>query len=70
MQKRLEYLLPEGAVFMHQSRKEQGVERASRRLLHTDRREAIVMSRLEEQVETAEEFLAFPSNRREPGGRM
>ncbi|WP_336784479.1 hypothetical protein [Paenibacillus sp. MMO-177] len=55
---------------MHQSRKEQGVERASRRLLHTDRREAIVMSRLEEQVETAEEFLAFPSNRREPGGRM
>jgi hypothetical protein len=55
---------------MHQSRKEQGVERASRRLLHTDRREAIVMSRLEEQVETAEEFFAFPSNRREPGARM
>lgn len=54
---------------MHQSRKEQGMERSSRRLLHSDRREALLMSRLEEQVETSEEFLAFPSNRREPGGR-
>lgn len=54
---------------MHQSRKEQGIERASRRLLHADRREARVMSELEEDIEAAEEWAGFPQHpRRDPQG--
>ncbi|WP_175598110.1 hypothetical protein [Paenibacillus luteus] len=45
---------------MHQSRKEQGIERASRRLLHPDRREAKVFAELEEDMEAAEEWIGFP----------
>ena len=36
---------------MHQSRKEQGLERSSRRLLSPDRREAIIFSQLDEDIE-------------------
>ncbi|CAH1204340.1 hypothetical protein PAECIP111893_02227 [Paenibacillus plantiphilus] len=43
---------------MHQSRKEQGVERSSRRLLHPDRREAILFSEFEEDIEAAAEWAA------------
>ncbi|MFC0332100.1 hypothetical protein ACFOLF_30405 [Paenibacillus sepulcri] len=35
---------------MHQSRKEQGMERSSRRLLQADRREALIFSELEEEI--------------------
>ncbi|MFB9327210.1 hypothetical protein ACFFSY_14880 [Paenibacillus aurantiacus] len=41
---------------MHQSRKEQGVERSSRRLLQPDRREALIFSELEEDIEAASEW--------------
>ena len=41
---------------MHQSRKEQGLERSSRRLLSPDRREAIIFSQLEEDIEAAAEW--------------
>ncbi|MCA0755236.1 hypothetical protein KP806_09255 [Paenibacillus sp. N4] len=54
---------------MHQSRKEQGLERASRSLLHPDRREARVMAELEEDMEAAEEWAGFPQHpRRDPSG--
>ncbi|MFC5650128.1 hypothetical protein ACFPYJ_13540 [Paenibacillus solisilvae] len=41
---------------MHQSRKEQGVERSSRRLMSPDRREAVIFSQLEEDIEAAAEW--------------
>lgn len=46
---------------MHQSRKEQGMERTARRLLHSDRRESLIWSELEEDIEAAEEWAGFPS---------
>lgn len=46
---------------MHQSRKEQGLERISRKLLHADRHEAIRLSQLEEDMEAAEEWAGFPA---------
>jgi hypothetical protein len=49
---------------MHQSRKEQGIERISRRLLHPDRREAKVMAELEDDIEAAEEWAGFPRHPR------
>lgn len=49
---------------MHQSRKEQGMERAMKRLLHPDRREARAMAELEEDVEAAEEWAGFPQHPR------
>lgn len=45
---------------MHQSRKEQSMERASRRLLQPDRREAKIMAKQEEDIEAAEEWAGFP----------
>ena len=55
---------------MHQSRKEQGVERAARRLLHTDRREALIFSELDEDMEAAVEWAAGEAAmpRRDPKG--
>ncbi|MFC4776504.1 hypothetical protein ACFO9Q_06920 [Paenibacillus sp. GCM10023252] len=41
---------------MHQSRKEQGIERAGRSMLTFDRREAAVMAHLESSIEAAEEW--------------
>ncbi|MNZ98959.1 hypothetical protein D3C78_1182660 [compost metagenome] len=41
---------------MHQSRKEQSIERAVRGLLHPDRREASAMNELESSMEAAEEW--------------
>ncbi|REE84340.1 hypothetical protein A8990_11515 [Paenibacillus taihuensis] len=41
---------------MHQSRKEQGYERVSRRLLHADRREALIFSEMEADIEASAEF--------------
>ncbi|WP_171056144.1 hypothetical protein [Paenibacillus sinopodophylli] len=49
---------------MHQSRKEQGIERVSRRLLHPDRREAKIFAELEDDVEAAEEWAGFPQQPR------
>ncbi|CAM4132017.1 hypothetical protein L1N85_02315 [Paenibacillus alkaliterrae] len=49
---------------MHQSRKEQSMERFSRSLLHPDRREARVMEELEEDMEAAEEWMGFPHHPR------
>ncbi|SEM69175.1 hypothetical protein [Paenibacillus sp. OV219] len=52
---------------MHQSRKEQGYERMSRRILHADRREALIFSELEEDIEAAAEWgSAMP--KRDPKG--
>jgi hypothetical protein len=54
---------------VHQSRKEQGLERTSRRLLHPDRREAMIFSELEEDIEAAAEWaIGGPSSRRDPKG--
>ncbi|WP_165822385.1 hypothetical protein [Paenibacillus montanisoli] len=54
---------------MHQSRKEQGVERISRRLLHADRREALIFAELEEQIEAAAELGGFAAApKRSPRG--
>ncbi|WP_424768788.1 hypothetical protein [Paenibacillus sp. sgz302251] len=54
---------------MHQSRKEQSIERVSRRLLHPDRREARIMAGLEENIEAAEGWAGFPQHhRRDPSG--
>ncbi|MFF2480507.1 hypothetical protein [Paenibacillus sp. NPDC058071] len=50
---------------MHQSRKEQGMERTTRRLLHADRREALVWSELEGDIEAAEELTAGPNGMRD-----
>ncbi|MGG4146973.1 hypothetical protein ABEW34_28065 [Paenibacillus algorifonticola] len=55
------YFVPEANERMHQSRKEQGLERISRKLLHADRHEAIRLSQLEEDMEAAEEWAGFPS---------
>lgn len=52
---------------MHQSRKEQGVERAARRLLHSDRRESLIWTGLEENIEAAEEIAGFPKSTRREG---
>ncbi|WP_192043549.1 hypothetical protein [Paenibacillus rhizovicinus] len=41
---------------MHQSRKEQGIERTSKRLLHADRREAIMLAREESSIEAGGEL--------------
>ncbi|MBW7476257.1 hypothetical protein K0T92_16050 [Paenibacillus oenotherae] len=49
---------------MHQSRKEQGVERSTRRLLHPDRREALLFSEFEEDIEAAAEWAAGTSSPR------
>ncbi|BBH19296.1 hypothetical protein Back11_06410 [Paenibacillus baekrokdamisoli] len=56
---------------MHQSRKEQGIERSSRKLLNPDRREAQLFAQLEEDIEAASEFTGGESSpRRAPlGGR-
>ncbi|QYR23419.1 hypothetical protein KZ483_11155 [Paenibacillus sp. sptzw28] len=54
---------------MHQSRKEQGMERSSRRLLNPDRREALIFSELEEDIETAAEWAVGGSSpRRDSNG--
>ncbi|GGG83638.1 hypothetical protein [Paenibacillus radicis (ex Gao et al. 2016)] len=45
---------------MHQSRKEQGMERTARRLIHADRREALIWSQLEGDIEAAEEWAVTP----------
>ncbi|WP_162839327.1 hypothetical protein [Bacillus sp. FJAT-28004] len=56
---------------MHQSRKEQGMERSSRRLLHSDRREAKIFAELEEDMEAAEEWAGFPQHpRRDHSGQL
>lgn len=49
---------------MHQSRKEQGLERSSRKLLHPDRGEARVMAELDADIEAAEEWAGFPRHPR------
>ncbi|WP_169507537.1 hypothetical protein [Paenibacillus harenae] len=55
---------------MHQSRKEQSIERASRILLHPDRREAGLLSAMEDNIEAAEEWAGFAVNpRRNHQGR-
>lgn len=41
---------------MHQSRKEQSVEMASRRLLPTDRKEAMLLDEWEDDMEAAAEW--------------
>ncbi|MBD3917800.1 hypothetical protein H8B09_03475 [Paenibacillus sp. PR3] len=41
---------------MHQSRKEQSVERANRRLLFTDRKEAMLLDEWEDDMEAAAEW--------------
>ncbi|MBM7563734.1 hypothetical protein [Paenibacillus sacheonensis] len=41
---------------MHQSRKEQGLERTSRRLLNADRQEAIMLAREESNIEAGGEL--------------
>lgn len=41
---------------MHQSRKEQGIERTAKRLLHADRREAIMLAREESGIEAGGEL--------------
>ncbi|EFM09343.1 conserved hypothetical protein [Paenibacillus curdlanolyticus YK9] len=50
---------------MHQSRKEQSIERASRRLLLTDRKEAMMLDEFDDEVEVAAEwaFGAMPAKR-------
>ncbi|WP_308634710.1 hypothetical protein [Paenibacillus silvisoli] len=54
---------------MHQSRKEQGVERMSRRMLHADRREALIFAEHEEEIEAAAEFGGFAAApKRSPKG--
>lgn len=56
---------------MHQSRKEQGMERASRSLLHPDRREAKIFAELEDDIEAAEEWTGFPHQpRRDNSGPL
>lgn len=56
---------------MHQSRKEQSFERASRRLLHADRREAELFASLESDMESSEEWEGLPKhNRRDRSGRL
>ncbi|WP_165279861.1 hypothetical protein [Paenibacillus protaetiae] len=49
---------------MHQSRKEQGLQRESRKLLHADFREAIILAGAENNVEVSDEPGA-----RKPAGR-
>ncbi|WP_173275659.1 hypothetical protein [Paenibacillus sp. NEAU-GSW1] len=49
---------------MHQSRKEQGMERTARRLIHADRREALIWSELEGDIEAAEEWAFSPKGER------
>jgi hypothetical protein len=41
---------------MHQSRKEQSVEQANRRLLFTDRKEAMLLDEWEDDIEAAAEW--------------
>ncbi|MBP3961366.1 hypothetical protein [Paenibacillus lignilyticus] len=54
---------------MHQSRKEQSVERISRRLLHADRREALIFAEMEENIEASADFGGFAATpRRSPVG--
>ncbi|WP_274650039.1 hypothetical protein [Paenibacillus humicola] len=54
---------------MHQSRKEQGLERTSRRMLHADRREALVFSELEDDIEAAADWAAGGAPKRpDPSG--
>ncbi|MFX3634863.1 MAG: hypothetical protein ACE3L7_31630 [Candidatus Pristimantibacillus sp.] len=52
---------------MHQSRKEQGVERTARRLLHSERRESLIWAGLEENIEAADEWAGFPKSARREG---
>ncbi|WP_201755456.1 hypothetical protein [Paenibacillus glycinis] len=41
---------------MHQSRKEQGIQRTSKRLLFADRREALMLAREESGIEAGGEL--------------
>ncbi|GKU75682.1 hypothetical protein [Paenibacillus sp. L3-i20] len=50
---------------MHQSRKEQGLERSSNILLNPDRREARIIAEIDTNMEAAEEW----EGKREPSRR-
>ena len=52
---------------MHQSRKEQGMERVSRGLLRPELREARIMAELETDIEAAEEWGGNPVHTRRTG---
>lgn len=52
---------------MHQSRKEQGMERGAKRLLNPDRREARMLAELETDMEAAEEWEGRPQHVRRSG---
>ncbi|MCQ6560904.1 hypothetical protein [Paenibacillus mendelii] len=56
---------------MHQSRKEQGLERSSRQLIQSDRREAMIFAEMEASIEASSELgVSGLSIRREkPGSR-
>jgi len=49
---------------MHQSRKEQGFERAARRLLNADRREALLLAGPKGDMEASEEWEGMPKHSR------
>ena len=55
---------------MHQSRKEQGMERTSRRLLHPDRLEARIMAEWEADIEAAEEWEGRAGHTRQPLSKL
>lgn len=52
---------------MHQSRKEQGLERTAKKLLNPDRREARMMAELDTDIEAAEEWEGRPLHVRRSG---
>jgi len=57
---------------MHQSRKEQGIERSTRKLLQPERREALLLAVLEEGIEDGTEWSSFEASAHShgmPGGR-
>jgi len=57
---------------MHQSRKEQGIERSTRKLLLTERREGLLLAVLEEGIEDGAEWSSYEASAHShdmPGGR-
>ncbi|UVI28080.1 hypothetical protein [Paenibacillus spongiae] len=56
---------------MHQSRKEQGLERAARQLIQSDRREAMIFAEMDASLDVSSELgVSGLSIRREkPGSR-
>jgi len=65
-------MMVKGVAPMHQSRKEQGIERSTHKLLQSERREAMLLAVLEEGIEDGAEWSSYEASAHShdvPGGR-